>query len=116
MKKKNENEDKNEYQISILDIFGFENFDENYFEQLAINYANERLQLYFNDEIFKTEIKEYQDEGTNIDEIKYSNNQDVVDLIHLIFKKIKDIINPAFMGNEDKDSKFREEFYHMFKV
>lgn len=58
--------------ISILDIFGFENFTENSFEQLCINYANENLQFYFNKHIFKLEQQEYAKEKIDWTIINYT--------------------------------------------
>ncbi|KAF4520564.1 hypothetical protein B566_EDAN011117 [Ephemera danica] len=60
--------------ISILDIFGFEDFKENSFEQLCINYANENLQFYFNKHIFKLEQQEYSKEKIEWQTITYTSN------------------------------------------
>ncbi|XP_026670463.1 unconventional myosin-XV [Ceratina calcarata] len=70
--------------ISILDIFGFENFTENSLEQLCINYANENLHFYFNKHIFKLEQQEYAKEKIDWTTINYTDNLPV---IHLIAKK-----------------------------
>uniref|UniRef100_A0A9J8CNA6 Myosin IXB n=1 Tax=Cyprinus carpio carpio TaxID=630221 RepID=A0A9J8CNA6_CYPCA len=70
--------------IGVLDIFGFEDFETNSFEQFCINYANEQLQYYFNQHIFKLEQEEYQAEGITWHNIDYIDN---VGCIHLISKK-----------------------------
>uniref|UniRef100_A0A4W3H7A6 Myosin IXB n=1 Tax=Callorhinchus milii TaxID=7868 RepID=A0A4W3H7A6_CALMI len=70
--------------IGVLDIFGFEDFENNSFEQFCINYANEQLQYYFNQHIFKLEQEEYQSEGITWHNIDYTDN---VGCIHLISRK-----------------------------
>jgi myosin-5 len=67
--------------IGLLDIFGFESFVRNRFEQLCINYANEKLQAKFTEDIFRSVQEEYEFEGIPLDEIKYDDNTDVLDLI-----------------------------------
>jgi len=67
--------------IGLLDIFGFESFVRNRFEQLCINYCNEKLQAKFTVDIFRSVQEEYEYEGIPLDEIKYDDNTDVLDLI-----------------------------------
>lgn len=67
--------------IGLLDIFGFESFPVNGFEQLAINYANEKLQQKFTKDIFKAVQEEYKFEGIALDDIRYDDNGDVLELI-----------------------------------
>ncbi|KTG22591.1 hypothetical protein cypCar_00008225 [Cyprinus carpio] len=67
--------------IGILDIFGFENFEVNRFEQFNINYANEKLQEYFNKHIFSLEQLEYNKEGLVWDDVNWMDNGECLDLI-----------------------------------
>lgn len=67
--------------VGILDIYGFEVFDENSFEQFCINYANEKLQQHFNHHMFKMEQSEYSQEGIDWEHIHYEDNQECIDLI-----------------------------------
>ncbi|CAG9581317.1 unnamed protein product [Danaus chrysippus] len=67
--------------IGILDIFGFENFTRNSFEQLCINIANEQIQYYFNQHIFTWEQQEYMAEGVPVDLVEFSDNRPVLDML-----------------------------------
>ncbi|CAK9208721.1 unnamed protein product [Sphagnum troendelagicum] len=67
--------------ISILDIYGFESFKRNSFEQLCINYANERLQQHFNRHLFKLEQEEYTSENIDWTRVDFEDNQECLDLI-----------------------------------
>ncbi|ETW09954.1 hypothetical protein H310_00375 [Aphanomyces invadans] len=67
--------------IGILDIFGFEAFEHNSFEQLCINYANEKLQQKFVQDVLKTVQAEYEEEGISWHHVNFADNQDVLDLI-----------------------------------
>jgi myosin-5 len=67
--------------IGILDIFGFEILQTNSFEQLCINFTNERLQQQFNEFVFDREQVLYSQEGIDWTTISYRDNQHVIDLI-----------------------------------
>nr|VDD21556.1 unnamed protein product [Brassica oleracea] len=67
--------------ISILDIYGFESFKNNSFEQFCINYANERLQQHFNRHLFKLEQEEYEEDGIDWTKVDFEDNQECLDLI-----------------------------------
>ncbi|XP_035386773.1 myosin-IIIa [Electrophorus electricus] len=72
-----ENKDLN---VGILDIFGFENFKRNSFEQLCINIANEQIQFYFIQHMFAWEQDEYLNENIDARLIEYEDNRPLLDL------------------------------------
>lgn len=84
--------------VGILDIFGFENFDSNSFEQLCINYANENLQQFFVRHIFKLEQEQYAKEGITWTNINYVDNQENLDTLGLKPMNLLSLI--------DEESKF----------
>uniref|UniRef100_A0A6B2KWF1 Myosin motor domain-containing protein n=1 Tax=Arcella intermedia TaxID=1963864 RepID=A0A6B2KWF1_9EUKA len=67
--------------IGILDIFGFEIFQNNSFEQLCINFTNEKLQQKFNSTTFKEEEAVYTREKIKFEHVDFIDNQSVLDLI-----------------------------------
>jgi myosin heavy subunit len=67
--------------IGILDIYGFEIFEDNHFEQFCINWVNEKLQQFFIEQTLKAEQEEYKLENIDWTEIDYFDNKIVVDLI-----------------------------------
>ncbi|KAM5129071.1 unconventional myosin-Ie-like [Mantella aurantiaca] len=73
--------DAEEYNIGVLDIYGFEIFQKNGFEQFCINFVNEKLQQIFIELTLKAEQEEYVQEGIRWNPIEYFNNKIVCDLI-----------------------------------
>ncbi|OCF76638.1 hypothetical protein I204_02336 [Kwoniella mangroviensis CBS 8886] len=67
--------------IGVLDIYGFEHFKKNSFEQFCINWANEKLQQEFNAHVFKLEQEEYVREEINWTFIEFADNQACIDVI-----------------------------------
>ena len=100
--------------IGILDIFGFENFQQNSFEQLCINYANERLQQYFNNHIFKLEQEEYKNEGIDFTKVEFQDNKEIIDLIDNGKISLFSILDSEGITPNASDSSFqRKVYYHL---
>lgn len=85
--------------IGVLDIFGFELFEHNSFEQFLINFANEKLQNFFNHHIFKLEQVEYEKENIDWTAIDFVDNQPTLDLI-------EQRRPPGILSILDEESKF----------
>ncbi|CAF97644.1 unnamed protein product, partial [Tetraodon nigroviridis] len=90
--------------IGLLDIFGFENFYRNSFEQLFINFANEKLQQFFVGHIFKREQEEYRREGVAWTSVRFHDNQDVLDLLALKACNLLSLIDEESQFPKGSDS------------
>uniref|UniRef100_A0A4W5RCM9 Myosin IG n=1 Tax=Hucho hucho TaxID=62062 RepID=A0A4W5RCM9_9TELE len=84
--------------IGVLDIYGFEIFDNNSFEQFCINYCNEKLQQLFIQLILCQEQDEYQREGIIWQHIDYFNNQIIVDLVEQPHQGIISVLDEACLS------------------
>ncbi|KAF5900598.1 unconventional myosin-Ic isoform X2, partial [Clarias magur] len=84
---------KNTSVIGLLDIYGFEVFQNNSFEQFCINYCNEKLQQLFIELTLKSEQEEYESEGITWEPVQYFNNKIICDLVEEKFKGIISILD-----------------------
>lgn len=98
--------------IGVLDIFGFETFEVNTFEQLCINYTNETLQQHFNKHVFKMEQQEYEREGILWKFISFPDNQDVLDLIDMKRVGILAVLDEQCIVEWGSDDKFVQQLYN----
>ncbi|ETS82161.1 Myosin-1 [Pestalotiopsis fici W106-1] len=104
--------------IGILDIYGFEIFEKNSFEQLCINYVNEKLQQIFIQLTLKAEQEEYAREQIQWTPIKYFDNKVVCDLIEQvrpvgIFSALKDATKTAHADPSACDRTFMQSISGM---
>ncbi|XP_064649204.1 unconventional myosin-IXAa-like isoform X26 [Lineus longissimus] len=98
--------------IGVLDIFGFEDFAKNSFEQFCINYANEHLQFYFNQHIFKFEQEEYIKEGIQWKSIEFLDNTSCLKLFSIgLFPLIDEACKLGATTNQD----LLDNFHKMHK-
>ena len=97
--------------IGVLDIFGFESFKSNSFEQLCINYCNETLQQQFNMFVLKNEQDEYEKEGIQWSFISFPDNQDALDLIDKRGSGILSILDDQCRAPGTTDKTFVNDVY-----
>ncbi|XP_042054026.1 myosin-11-like [Salvia splendens] len=110
-------QDKNsKYLIGVLDIYGFESFKHNSFEQFCINFTNEKLQQHFNQHVFKMEQEEYTKEEIDWSYIEFVDNQDVLDLIEKKPGGIIALLDEACMFPKSTHETFCNKLYQTFKV
>ncbi|KAL8152977.1 hypothetical protein V2J09_010737 [Rumex salicifolius] len=100
--------------IGILDIYGFESFKTNSFEQFCINLTNERLQQHFNQHVFKMEQEEYTREEIDWSYIEFVDNQDVLDMIEKKPGGIIALLDEACMFPRSTHETFAEKLYQTF--
>ncbi|XP_076448222.1 unconventional myosin-XV-like isoform X2 [Babylonia areolata] len=100
--------------LAVLDIFGFEDFTQNSFEQLCINYANETLQFFFSQHVFRLEQREYSKEKIPWQHIHFQDNQPTIDLIATKPTGILHVLDDECNLPQSRDQSFLEKchFHH----
>uniref|UniRef100_A0A0E0KLW7 Myosin motor domain-containing protein n=1 Tax=Oryza punctata TaxID=4537 RepID=A0A0E0KLW7_ORYPU len=101
--------------IGVLDIYGFESFKTNSFEQFCINLTNEKLQQHFNQHVFKMEQEEYTKEEIDWSYIQFVDNQEILDLIEKKPGGIIALLDETCMLRNSTHETFAEKLYQKFK-
>nr|GMC63651.1 myosin-11 isoform X1 [Ipomoea batatas] len=106
--------------IGVLDIYGFESFKHNSFEQFCINFTNEKLQQHFNQHVFKSQQEDYTKEAIDWSYIEFVDNQDVLDLIEKFVHLqrpggIIALLDEACMFPKSTPDTFSNKLYLTFK-
>ncbi|XP_072889237.1 unconventional myosin-Va isoform X6 [Hemitrygon akajei] len=97
--------------IGVLDIYGFETFEINSFEQFCINYANEKLQQQFNMHVFKLEQEEYMKEQIPWTLIDFYDNQPCINLIEAKLG-ILDLLDEECKMPKGSDDTWAQKLYN----
>ncbi|KAM5172128.1 unconventional myosin-Va isoform 1-T1 [Mantella aurantiaca] len=97
--------------IGVLDIYGFETFEINSFEQFCINYANEKLQQQFNLHVFKLEQEEYMKEQIPWTLIDFYDNQPCINLIEAKMG-ILDLLDEECKMPKGTDNTWAQKLYN----
>lgn len=105
---------QSKFLIGVLDIYGFESFKTNSFEQFCINLTNEKLQQHFNQHVFKMEQEEYTKEEIKWSYIEFIDNQDILDLIEKKPGGIIALLDEACMFPRSTHETFAQKLYQTF--
>ncbi|PRP78118.1 class VII unconventional myosin [Planoprotostelium fungivorum] len=100
--------------IGILDIFGFETFPTNSFEQFCINYSNEQLQQFFSKYLFKQEQDEYIKEKIQWSKVEFNDNSIIIDLIEKKPLGILSVLDEECSFPKGTDQSFLEKCAKLF--
>ncbi|CAH1417764.1 unnamed protein product [Lactuca virosa] len=100
--------------IGVLDIYGFESFKTNSFEQFCINFTNEKLQQHFNQHVFRMQQEIYTKEEIDWSYIEFVDNKDILDLIEKKPGGIIALLDEACMFPKSTPETFSQKLYQTF--
>ncbi|KAL0694088.1 hypothetical protein Bca4012_061268 [Brassica carinata] len=103
------------HMIGVLDIYGFESFKTNSFEQFCINLTNEKLQHHFNEHVLKMEQDEYKKEEIEWNHIEFPDNREVLELIEKKPGGIIALLDEACMFPRSTHETFSQKLYETLK-